>query len=198
MPGRVPGRGWAGQILALHGERRHAVDLEPVEQFLVLLQRALRRERVVRFHVLLRIDAELRQEFGLVFRRQQIVLVDVDFVEDLRRQFVREAERVERVEHLRVRDEVVAEGDRHAAEHDVRGLLLDPRFEERVEFIAVRATVPEEFDDFDLAGRHVGRLRRGQHGVVLAGHRRGRRRMRARRDQAQREEQDAQQFFHVV
>src|SRR5579864_1426736 len=153
-------RGRTGFELALHGERRYAVDLVVFHQLLVALQRALRRERVVRIRELLRIHAVLREEFRLVFRRQQIVLVDVDLVEDLRRQFLREPECVERVVQLRMRNEVVTEGDRHALEYDVRTLLLDPCFKVRVELVAVRAAVPEEFGDLDLARGHFDRLRR--------------------------------------
>ena len=179
------GRSRTRFILALHSERRHTVDLVVVEQLLVALDLALRGKRVVRVHVLLRIDTVLREELGLVFRRQQVVLVDVDFVKDDRRELLREAQRVERMVHLRMRDEVVAEGYRHALEHDIRVLLLDPCFEVRVEFVAVRAAVPEEFGDFDLACRHVDRLRRRQDGVVLAGDGCRRRCLYGRADEAE-------------
>src|SRR5271156_5465997 len=49
-------------ILALHSQRWHAVDLVVVQQLLVALDLALRRERVVRGQVLLRIDTVLGEE----------------------------------------------------------------------------------------------------------------------------------------
>jgi hypothetical protein len=109
----------------------------------------------------------------------------VDFIEDDRRELLRETERVERVVHLRMRNKVVAEGHRHALEHDVRALLLDPCFEVRVEFVAVRAAVPEEFGDFDLARGHVDRLRRRQDRIVLARDGRSRRCLYGRADEAE-------------
>src|SRR5471030_3522018 len=110
-------------VLALHGERRHAVDLVVLHQLGIALQIALRREGVVRVEILLLVDTLRGEERSLRFRRQQIVLLHVDLVEHGGRQLVREAECVEGVIHLRVRDEVVAEGHRHALEDDIRTLL---------------------------------------------------------------------------
>src|SRR5471030_215174 len=110
-------------VLALHGERRHAVDLVVLHQLGVASKIALRRERVIRVHVLLLVDTLRGEERSLSFRRQQIVLLHVDLVEHGGRELVREAECVECVIHLRVRDEVIAEGHRHALEDDIRTLL---------------------------------------------------------------------------
>src|ERR1700732_143886 len=68
-------------VLALDGQRWHAVDLVVLHHLGVALQVALRRERVVRVHVLLLVDTLRGEERSLRFRRQQIVLLDVDLVE---------------------------------------------------------------------------------------------------------------------
>src|SRR5476649_1410205 len=58
-------------VLALHGERRHAVDLVILHQLGIALQVALRREGVVRVHVLLLVDTLGGEERSLRFRCQQ-------------------------------------------------------------------------------------------------------------------------------
>ena len=61
-----------------------------------------------------------------------------------------------------------AEGDRHLAYNDVAGLLANPVAENRVELGAMRATIAEELQHLDLC-RILGRLRRRDRRVVLAG-----------------------------
>ncbi|MNL30206.1 hypothetical protein D3C87_1519280 [compost metagenome] len=90
----------------------------------------------------------------------------MDRLEHLAVQRVQLAQRLQRIEDLGVRQQVVAEGHRHALEHHVLALLAGPGFQLRLEVVAVRAAVPEELGHFDLARRH--RLGRLQHRVVLA------------------------------
>ena len=58
----------------------------------------------------------------------------------------------EHVEQPRVRAMHRAPHHGHAHELDVVRLVLQPALHERLERVAVRAAVPEHFDDFDLAG----------------------------------------------
>ena len=102
-------RGRAGLVLALDGQRRHAVDLVVLDHLLVAILLRLRRERVVGGQEFLRIDALRRKEFGLIVRRQQIVVILMDFVEDHRRQLLLEAERIECMKQFRMRNEIIAE-----------------------------------------------------------------------------------------
>ncbi|MNT24432.1 hypothetical protein D3C72_1599020 [compost metagenome] len=90
----------------------------------------------------------------------------MDGVEDLVVHGVELADGFQRIEDLGVRQQVVAEGHRHALEHHVVALLLDPGFEVGLEVVAVRAAVPEELGDLDLA--RGDRLRRLQDLVFLA------------------------------
>src|SRR5690606_18218196 len=70
------------------------------------------------------------------------------------------------------------EGHVHAAEHHVIRQLRDPATQDRLEAVAMRASVPEELDDLDLAGRHLGADRRGDPAPALAFRRQRRLRMR--------------------
>ncbi|KGC57480.1 hypothetical protein DM47_2385 [Burkholderia mallei] len=184
-------------VLALHDDRRHAVDVVVLQQLGRLLHLALHAERVVRIEELLLVDALRREEVGLCLWRQQVVLFLVDRVEHGGRHLLGDAERRERIEQLRVRDEIVAERHRHALERDLVALLLHPGLDRRLELVAVRAAVPEELDHLDLAGGRGHRLRRLHHLEILAGDGRGGRRLREARDEAQGQEQRAKQFFHV-
>src|ERR1700710_511839 len=93
-------RGRTRFVLALDGERRHAVDLVVLHQLVVALEVALRREGVIRVQVLLLVDTLRGEERSLSFRRQQIVLLHVDLVEHSGRELVRETECIECVVHL--------------------------------------------------------------------------------------------------
>ncbi|WP_416336491.1 hypothetical protein [Dechloromonas sp. A34] len=61
-----------------------------------------------------------------------------------------------------------AKGDRHLLEDDVGRQLGGPGDDQRIELGAVRATVAEEFQNFDLPGI-LGRLHRRDRRVILAG-----------------------------
>src|SRR5690606_38568824 len=76
------------------------------------------------------------------------------------------AHREQRVVELLVL--ALLEGHVHAAEHHVIRQLRDPATQDRLEAVAMRASVPEELDDLDLAGRHLGADRRGDPAPALA------------------------------
>ena len=59
---------------------------------------------------------------------------------------------------------------RYAAEADIGRQLLLPHFDQRIEIAAVRTTVMEELQHFDLA-RIIGRLGRIELGVGILGQR---------------------------
>ncbi len=48
---------------------------------------------------------------------------------------------------------LLTQGDRNAHEIDVIGLILEPRLDVRLQRIAVRAVIPEQFHYFDFARR---------------------------------------------
>ena len=75
---------------------------------------------------------------------------------------VAQAERFQRVIQALLRHEGFIEGDRHPLEDDIVALLLDPVSQRRLESMAMRAAVPEEFGDFDFfAGIGLLRLVQG-------------------------------------
>ena len=105
---------------------------------------------------------------ALVTLGEHVVLAFVHFRKHLGVQRLLLAQGLQGIEQARVRAVHFTPGDGHAPEIDVGGLALAPALEVRVEGIAVRAGVPEHFDDFDLAWRRIGGLRRHQRPVIRA------------------------------
>ena len=69
---------------------------------------------------------------------------------------VLDAHGLEGQEHLTVGIPGAAEHGGHALEVDVGRQFLSPWIDGRFEVVAVRAAVPEQFDDFDLARTETG------------------------------------------
>src|SRR5690606_2566747 len=70
------------------------------------------------------------------------------------------------------------EGHMHPTKDDVVGQLRDPAPQDRLEPVAMGTAIPEELDDIDLAGGHVGRHRSFDPAIALALGRQGGLRMR--------------------
>ncbi len=99
---------------------------------------------------------------------EQVVIL-MDRAPDFAVQFLQLAQYLQRVEQPGVRAMHVVPHHRDTLELDIRGLVLAPAFHARVEPIAVRAAVPEHFDDLDHAWADVSGLGRGEDFVVRPG-----------------------------
>jgi len=93
----------------------------------------------------------------------------MDLLEHLGVQFLELAQRLQRIEQPCVRPVHLTHMIGMRTNSTYAGLSLRQLSMLRVEYVAVRAGVPEELDDLDLARRRVGRLCRRQHLVVGAG-----------------------------
>jgi len=81
----------------------------------------------------------------------------VDGGEDHAMQLVDLAQGFQGVVQALLRLHAGIEANRHAAHHDVGRQLLDPGLQARLQRVAVRAAIPEELGDLDLA-RRIGGL----------------------------------------
>src|SRR6185369_12121652 len=112
---------------------------------------------------------------GAHLRIGEVHVLLVDGVEHLLLQLVDEPHRLERVVDLGVRLPAADRG-MHALEGDVLRQLREPRPDRRLDRVAVRAAVPEEFDHLDLR-RVLRRLGGAQHfdlpGLLRGGAERG-------------------------
>src|SRR5208283_1775494 len=108
------------------------------------------RERVVGIGKFLAIDAVLFKKIRDRRLGGENLMVPVDGIENQTVQALGFAQHFERVIKARVRNPGFAESRRYAAKHDIGRQLPDPRLDDGLESIAMRATVPEELDDFDL------------------------------------------------
>ncbi len=91
------------------------------------------------------------QPCGHLVRSVQRDVLFMDGLENGALQAVDLAQRQQRVVELLLRDELRREGHRNAFDHHVGRLRAHPRVEFGLECIAVRAVVPEELRDHDLA-----------------------------------------------
>ena len=170
--------GRRGGVLALHHHGRHAFDLVLVSQLRGAFGIGAHAEAVVGIQELFAVHPVGGHEIGDLIRLRHRAVVLVQLVEHAVVQrlaagvlSVELAQRFQRVIDAAMRLQLGIEGDRHALDHHILALLGDPGRPGVLEVVAVRAAVPEELRDFDLACGH--RLRRLQHFVFLAGGGRG-------------------------
>ncbi|KPX88228.1 Uncharacterized protein ALO64_05504 [Pseudomonas meliae] len=157
---RTSGRTQVKAVLAIDDHGRNASHLILLGQFLVLGDLALDCERVERFQEVFLVHALCGDEVSHVILVGQTLAAFLDGFEYGRVNLVLDAHGVEGDEQLAVCIPRAAEHGRDAYELDVERQFFNPRIDRWLERVAVRAAIPEQLDDFDLAwlgNRHSAR-----------------------------------------
>ncbi|RMQ30608.1 hypothetical protein ALQ06_05813 [Pseudomonas syringae pv. berberidis] len=165
---RTTGRTQVKAVLAVDDHGWNAGYFVFLGQFLVLRDLALHGEGVERLEEVVLVDALGCDEVSHVVLVGQTLAAFLDRFEYRCVNLVLDAHGVQGDEQLAVSVPRTAEHGRDAHEIDVGREFFDPRVDGRLECVAVRAAIPEQLNDFDLA-RHGDGHSACQLDVLFAG-----------------------------
>src|SRR5471032_2361749 len=158
-------------VFAVDDQGRYALHAVFLGECLVLGHLALHGERVERLKELGFIDALSGDEIGHVVRLEQALAFFLDGVEHSSVHLVLYTHGVQGDEELAMGIPWATEQGRDTNEIYIHRQFVDPRINDRLKSIAMRATVPEQLHHFDLA-RHGNRYRRLQLNIGFTGFKR--------------------------